>query len=98
MKLTQVVNLSRVPPHKLETNGFCVAGSAERATSMSQSNNSTAPCVNKGGHGKATTSVCDARSGAGLQKKINLAMVTIVASPKEKRKRNSWGVVWKVMQ
>ena len=26
---------------------------------MSQSNDSPAPCVDKGGHGKSTTSVCD---------------------------------------
>ena len=26
---------------------------------MSQSNDSPAPCADKGGHGKATTSVCD---------------------------------------
>ena len=58
MKLTQVVNLSRVLRHKLETY-FRVAGSAERAKNMSQSNDSSAPCADKGGHGKATTSVCD---------------------------------------
>ena len=68
----------------------------ERATNMSQNNDSPAPCADKGGHGKITTSVFDARSGARGQKKRNLATVTIVAPPTGKRKRNSW--VWKVMQ
>ena len=63
---------------------------------MSQSNDSPAPCADKGEHGKATTLVCDARSEARRQKKRNLATVTIVAPPTGKRKRNSW--VWKVMQ
>ena len=64
---------------------------------MSQCNDSPAPCTDKGWHGKATTSVCDARSGARRQKKRNLATVTIVvAPPTGKRKRSSW--VWKVMQ
>ena len=63
---------------------------------MNQSNDSPAPCADKGGYGKATTLVCDARSGARGQKKRNLATVTIVAPPTGKRKRNSW--VWKVMQ
>ena len=62
---------------------------------MSQNNDSPAR-AGKGGHGKATTSVRDARSGARGQKKRNLATVTIVAPPTGKRKRNSW--VWKVMQ
>ena len=66
---------------------------------MSQSNDSPAPCADKGGHGKSTTtSVCDTLcSEARGQKKRNLATVTIVAPPTGKRKRNSW-VVWKVMQ
>ena len=55
---------------------------------MSQSNDSPPPCVDKRGHGKATTSVCDARSGARRQKKRNLATVTIVAPLTGKRKRN----------
>ena len=64
---------------------------------MSQSNDSPAPCADKGGHGKATTSVCNTlRSEARGQKKRNLATVTIVAPPTGKRKKNSW--VWKVMQ
>ena len=64
---------------------------------MSQRNDSPAPCADKGGHGKSTTSVCDTLcSEAREQKKINLATVTIVAPPTGKRKRNSW--VWKVMQ
>ena len=64
---------------------------------MSQSNDSPAPCAEKRGHGKSTTSVCDTlRLEARGQKKINLATVTIVAPPTGKRKRNSW--VWKVMQ
>ena len=63
---------------------------------MNQSNDPPAPCADKGGHGKATTSVCDDRSGAHRQKNGNLATVTIVAPPTGKRKRNSW--VWKVMQ
>ena len=61
---------------------------------MSQSNDSPAPCADKGGHGKATTSVCDTlRSEVRGQKKINLATVTIliVTPPTGKRKRNSWG-------
>ena len=63
---------------------------------MSQSNDSPAPLADKEGHGKAATSVCDARSGSRRQKKRNLATVTTVAPPTGKRKRNSW--VWKVMQ
>ena len=64
---------------------------------MSQSNDSPAPCADKGGYGKSTTSVCDTLcSEARGQKKINLATVTIVAPPMGKRKTNSW--VWKVMQ
>ena len=63
---------------------------------MSQNNDSPAPCADMEGHGKAPTSVCDARSGARGQKKRNLVTVTIVAPPTGKRKRNSW--VWKVMQ
>ena len=64
---------------------------------MSQSNYSPAPCADKGGHGKSTTSVCDTLcSEARRQKTINLATVTIVPPPTGKRKRNSW--VWKVMQ
>ena len=86
MKLTEVANLSRVLPHKLETY-FRVAGSAERATNMSQSNNSPAPCADKGGHHKATTSVCDTlRSEARGQRKRN----PMSSSDREKR-RNSWG-------
>ena len=62
-----------------------------------ESNDSRAPCADKGGHGKSTTSVCDTLcSEARRQKKRNLATVTIVAPPTGKRKRNSW--VWKVMQ
>ena len=64
---------------------------------MSQSNDSPAPCADKGGRGKSTTSVCDTLcSEARGQKKRNLATVTIVAPPTGKRKRNPW--VWKVMQ
>ena len=64
---------------------------------MSQSNDSPAPCADKRGHGKATTSVCHTLcSEARGQKKRNLATVTIVAPPTGKMKRNSW--VWKVMQ
>ena len=64
---------------------------------MSRSNDSPAPCADKGGHGKATTSVCDTlRSEARGQKKRNFATVTIVAPLTGKMKRNSW--VWKVMQ
>ena len=64
---------------------------------MSQSNDSPAPCANKEGHGKSTTSVCDTICPeARGQKKRNLATVTIVAPPTGKRKKNSW--VWKVMQ
>ena len=64
---------------------------------MSQGNDSPAPCADKGGHGKATTSVCNTlRSEARGQKKKKLATVTIVAPPTGKRKRSSW--VWKVMQ
>ena len=57
---------------------------------------SPAPCADKRGHGKAITSVCDARSGARGEKKRNIATVKIVAPSTVKRKRNSW--VWKVMQ
>ena len=65
---------------------------------MSQSNYSPAPCADKGGHGKSTTtSVCDTLcSKARGQTKRNLATVAIVAPPTGKRKRNSW--VWKAMQ
>ena len=64
---------------------------------MSQSNDSPAPCADKEGHGKSTTSVCDSLCPeAREQKKRNLATVTIVAPPTGKRKKNSW--VWKVMQ
>ena len=64
---------------------------------MSESNDSLAPCADKGGHGEATIFLCDAlRSGARGQKKMNLATVTIVGRPTGKRKRNLW--VWKVMQ
>ena len=64
---------------------------------MSQSNDSPAPCADKEGHGKSTTSVCDSLCPeARGQKKRNLATVTIVAPPTGKRKKNSW--VWKVMQ
>ena len=45
---------------------------------MSQSNDSPAPCADKEGHGKSTTSVCDTLcSEARGQKKRNLATVTI---------------------
>ena len=64
---------------------------------MSQSNDSPAPCVDKGVHVEATISLCDAlRSGARGQKKGNLATVTIIDPPTGIRKKNSW--VWKVMQ
>ena len=64
---------------------------------MSQSNDSPAPCADKGEHGKSTTSVCDTLcSEARGQKKRNLVTVTIVAPPTGKRKRDSW--VWKVME
>ena len=64
---------------------------------MSQSNDSPAPCADKEGHGKSTTSVCDSLCPeARGQKKKKLATVTIVAPPTGKRKKNSW--VWKVMQ
>ena len=64
---------------------------------MSQSNDSPAPCADKEGHGKSTTSVCDSLCPETRgQKKRNLATVTIVAPPTRKRKNNSW--VWKVMQ
>ena len=54
---------------------------------MSQSNDSPAPCADKEGHGKSTTSVCDTlRSEARGQKKKKLATVTIVAPPTGKRK------------
>ena len=64
---------------------------------MSQSNDSPAPCADKEGHGKSTTSVCDSLCPeARGQKKKKLATVTIVAPPTGKKKKNSW--VWKVMQ
>ena len=54
---------------------------------MSQSNDSLAPCADKGGHGEATISLCDAlRSGARGQKKRNLATVTIVDPPTGKER------------
>ena len=53
---------------------------------MSHSNDSTAPCADKGGHGQATNSLCDAlRSGARGQKKRNLATVMIEDPPTGKR-------------
>ena len=58
---------------------------------MSRSNDSPAPYADKGGHGEATISLCDAlRSGARSQKKGNLATVTIIVDPPtEKMKRNA---------
>ena len=48
---------------------------------MSQSNDSPAPCADKEGHDKSTTSVCDTLfPEARGQKKRNLATVTSSAS------------------
>ena len=64
---------------------------------MSQSNDSPVPCAERGGHGKATTSVCDTlRSETRGHSKTNFATVTIVVPLTGRMKRNSW--VWKVMQ
>ena len=65
---TQQVKLSRAVPHKLEM--WCsVAWSAERATNMSPTD-PTAPCANKRGRSKVTSSLCDDLfSGVREQKK-----------------------------
>ena len=65
---------------------------------MSQSNDSPAPCADKGGHGKATTSVCDTlRSEARGQKKINRNGDDINSYSSDGEEEELMGV-WKVMQ
>ena len=91
--------MSRVLPHKLEMTWFGVAWSAERATNMSQSNDSPAPCADKGGTWRShhyAVRCSSFRSTRTEEKEPRKGDDWILDPPTGKRKKNS--LVWKVMQ